>query len=33
LLDNLANFYRDGRHRACPVLRRAALTGERLHES
>ena len=33
LLDALAGFYGDGRHRACPKLRQVALTGERLHES
>lgn len=32
LLDALADTYRDGRYRACPMLRRAALSGTSLHE-
>ena len=32
LLDALADTYRDGRHRACPALRRAAVSGRRLRD-
>jgi 3-hydroxybutyryl-CoA dehydrogenase len=32
LLDNLALVYRDGRYRACPILRRAAWSGRSLRE-